>query len=60
MSMIENTWYDPPGQMPDAGKLVKAIIQNCDGHSDLVVLIAVDESDCRWRLPDDNAELSYE
>jgi len=61
MSMIENTWYDPPGQMPDTGRVVKSIIQNCaTGEGDLVVLIAVDESDCLWRFTDDNSELSRE
>jgi len=58
--MNNGTWYDVTTK-PDAGRVVRAIVQNCSsGEGDLVELLAVDESDCSWRFPDDNAELSYD
>ena len=55
------SWIDTQNRLPTPNKIVQTIIKYCD--SDTVKyykLKAVDESDCNWRFPEDNAELSYD
>jgi hypothetical protein len=50
-----------PVELPRYNEDVLAIVQHFHTKSKRsVVLHSVDESDCSWRISDDNSELAYE
>ena len=50
-----------PVPTPPAGVKVHAVLKNCFTDSiQEATLISVDDSDCDWRFPEDNAELSHD